>query len=455
MTLLPRLSAALLLASSLAAAQPPSLPSGLGGAPSLPSFGPPSTPLNSAPTDSASHASAVSGFAEWRSGLRLNSDPLQQRQSINEGRLSLALDYPFELGTAAVSSRLAGDLLIDSVDQRSTVSLQSGSGPLDLREAWLGFSPLAALDLKVGRQPLTWGSGDLLFINDLFSKDWNSFFSGRDSEYLKAPSDAVKAALFLERINIDLVWLPEFDADRYIDGRRISYYDPASDAAAGRDRAFTALQPDGDEWAVRAYQTVAGIEIAGYGYRGYWKSPTSFDPAAGLPSFGRLQVVGASLRGAVAGGIGNIELGYYDSLDDRAGDDPLHPNNQTRLLIGFEHELANQLTAGWQLYIERTEHYQGYRDGLADQRDAVAKRRTLLTNRLSYESHNQTVSWSLFSFYSPSDEDFYLRPKVSWKVNDQLRLEGGFNLFGGRQANSFFGQFEEASNGYLAARLSF
>lgn len=451
MTALPRLSATLLLASSLAGAQPPSLPNGLGTAPTLPSF----TPLAASTPPAPEPRWAVSGFVEWRSGLRLHNDPLQKRQSINEGRLSLAIDKPFELGATSFGSRLAGDLLIDSVDDRSTVALQNGSGPFDLREAWLGFSPLTMMDVKIGRQPLTWGSGDLVFINDLFSKDWNSFFSGRDTEYLKAPSDAVKTALFLDNVNLDLVWLPEFDADRYIDGHRISYYDPASGAAAGRASAFTALQPNGQEWALRAYNTVAGVEIAGYGYRGYWKSPASFDPDAGLPSFGRLQVIGASLRGSVAGGIGNLELGYYDSRDDRDGSDPLHPNSQTRLLLGFEHELADQLTAGWQLYAERTEHYRSYAAGLASGQAAVAEYRTLLTNRLTYQSHNQTVSWSLFSFYSPSDEDFYLRPNVSWKVDDQLRLEAGLNLFGGRQASSFFGQFEDASNGYITARVSF
>jgi hypothetical protein len=37
---------------------------------------------------------------------------------------------------------------------------------------------------------------DLIFINDLFPKDWESFFIGRDTEYLKAPSDAAKISLF-------------------------------------------------------------------------------------------------------------------------------------------------------------------------------------------------------------------------------------------------------------------
>ena len=50
--------------------------------------------------------------------------------------------------------------------------------------------------------------GDLLFINDLFPKDWVSFFVGRDDEYLKAPSDSLKASFFNELFNLDFVYTP-------------------------------------------------------------------------------------------------------------------------------------------------------------------------------------------------------------------------------------------------------
>ncbi len=42
---------------------------------------------------------------------------------------------------------------------------------IDIREAYitLGFE---SIDLKFGRQITTWGTGDLLFINDLFPKNW-------------------------------------------------------------------------------------------------------------------------------------------------------------------------------------------------------------------------------------------------------------------------------------------
>jgi hypothetical protein len=81
-------------------------------------------------------------------------------------------------------------------------------GEFDPREAWVFVSPLDAVDIKMGRQVLTWGTGDLVFLNDLFPKDWQSFFLGRDSEYLKAPSDALKFSFFTGLANLDLVYTP-------------------------------------------------------------------------------------------------------------------------------------------------------------------------------------------------------------------------------------------------------
>ena len=52
----------------------------------------------------------------------------------------------------------------------------------ELREAYIKFKLGDQIDIKAGRQILTWGTGDLIFINDLFAKDYRSFFTGRDDQ---------------------------------------------------------------------------------------------------------------------------------------------------------------------------------------------------------------------------------------------------------------------------------
>ena len=110
---------------------------------------------------------------------------------------------------------LEGDALYD--DYESEIEA-------DIRELSIQGSPGSAVDLKVGRQVLTWGTGDLVFLNDLFPKSWVSFFSGRDDEYLKGPSDAARLTWYSDKINIDAVWTPRFEPDDYLTGARFSFF---------------------------------------------------------------------------------------------------------------------------------------------------------------------------------------------------------------------------------------
>ena len=108
-----------------------------------------------------------------------------------------------------------GDVWGDGITER---------GEYDTRETWVFLRPADFLDIKIGRQILTWGTGELVFLNDLFPKDWRSFFIGRDPEYLKAPSDAAKFSFFTGLANLDVVYTPRFDPDRFVTGEYLSYW---------------------------------------------------------------------------------------------------------------------------------------------------------------------------------------------------------------------------------------
>jgi len=68
---------------------------------------------------------------------------------------------------------------------------------------------------------------------------------------------------------------------------------------------------------------------------------------------------------------------------------------------------------------------------------------------------NQNLTLSLFNYYSPSEEDGYVRLKANYKLTDSWQAETGANVFYGEQLNAFFGQFEDASNLYVSVRYSF
>ncbi|MFC1761725.1 hypothetical protein ACFL6U_06560 [Planctomycetota bacterium] len=385
------------------------------------------------------------GFVEARAGLRLQDDPYEKDASIGEGRLQLDVSSYPEWGDIVVKGDAVGDAVLEK-------------GTFDLREANVALRPLEVMDLKIGRQILTWGTGDLIFINDMFPKDWRSFFIGRDTEYLKAPSDALKVSVFSDWGDFDLSYTPKFDPDRYITGERISYWNNNMGSIAGRNAIVATDEPDrafqDDELALRGYKNLGGYELALYGYWGFWKSPGGFDPINNVAQFPRLYVYGASAQGTVGPGIGNAEIGYYDSAQDRNGTNPLINNSEMRYLLGYSQELARNFTGGLQYYLEQMLKYNSYKAG-AGSGPARDEFRHVLTLRLTKLLLDQNLRLSLFGYYSPSDNDTYWRPIINYKASDNLALELGANLFAGQHDYTFFGQFHYNTNMYGAIRYSF
>ncbi len=387
----------------------------------------------------------LNGFYEIRSGYRTRKDKHEKDMSIMEQRFQVDISSYLDWADFKAKGDIIGDLVGEE-------------GDFDLREAYMLTSPYKFMDLKVGRQVLTWGTGDLIFINDLFPKDWQSFFIGRDVEYLKAPSDAAKVSFFSELANLDIVYTPQFDSDRFISGERISYWNSNLGRIAGRDAIQQTDKPDrwfrDDEIAARLYKNINNYEYALYFYQGYWKSPGGQNASATKAIFPDLNVYGASVRGNLGKGIGNLEIGYYESDDDLGGKNGNINNSELRFLAGYTREIGKDFTGGIQYYIEHMMDYDQYKDsmpsGLARDRD-----RHLITVRLTKLLMEQNLRCSLFTYFSPSDKDSYLRPNINYKINDNLAFEVGANIFFGDYPRTFFGQFQNDTNIYTALRYSF
>jgi hypothetical protein len=393
------------------------------------------------------------GFVDGRAGVRTQDDPYQDDRSLTELRLQLdSLTY-FDAAELQIRADFLYDDLADDIEK---VDLDNGDGFFDLREFNLLFTPIDWADMKIGRQILTWGTGDLLFINDLFPKDWNSFLLGRDEEYLKAPSDSIYASFFPAIGSIDVAYMPRFDADRYIDGRRLSYWNPALQSLAGQNAVIDAQRRDewfrDDELSARFYRPFLSWEASLYMYHGFWKSPVGANADGAY--FPRLNAYGTSAKGALGSGLANIELGYYDSREDSSPTQSV-PNDEFRFLTGYEREVAKNLTAGVQYYLEWMMEYDSYYETFPYPDTARDEFRHVLTLRLTQMLMNQDLMLSLFTFYSPSDNDAYLRPIVTYTINDHWKVTANGNFFIGEDDHTFFGQLKNNSNVNLGIRYSF
>ncbi|MCK4710079.1 MAG: hypothetical protein KAU21_15780, partial [Gammaproteobacteria bacterium] len=322
----------------------------------------------------------------------------------------------------------------------------------------LKLSPM--LDLQVGRQVLTWGTGDLLFLNDLFPKDWH-YWLGRDIEYIKAPSDAVKLSWFNPAVNFDLVYTPRFDSDRYITGERLSFWNDLLGRHSGRDDIILVDKPDDlfsdDEWSFRLYRNIGSMELALYGYDGYFKSPAGIDTTTGKFTFPAMRSLGASLRTPAGPGILNLETANWRSKDDTSGTDPFINNSETRFLMGYEWEAMKNFTVAVQYYVSKMDEYNNYIDNLPA---GILKRPELhevYTLRLTKFMINQNLKLTWFSYYSPENNDVYIRPEANYQINDQWTVEVGAEWMDvdDDEPNGFFGQFKNNSNVFVAVRYNF
>lgn len=386
------------------------------------------------------------GFVEGGLGGRLQDDAaLDRHETLEELRWRVETERTvsrFLLG-------LKADAGYDGVEDDAF---------FDWRDLTISFSLGDSLDFKVGEQVQTWGTGDLLFLNDLFPKDFVSFFAGRDDEYLKAPGTAIRMTQYNPVINVDFVWTPDFEPDSYITGERFSFFSPLAGTNVAPEPPLSAETPDetfgNGEFAVRLFRTIAGREFAMYGYRGFFKQPTARTPD-GQPAFAPLGVYGASVRQPAGPGLLNAEIAWYDSRDDRDGADPLIPNGQVRVLFGYEWEVATNFTVGLQYYVERTLDHDELTAGSPNPEFVPDEYRQVLTNRLTWRTARERYTWSLFTFLSPTDRDVYLRPQMTLRYSDTWSLVAGSNLFAGADDHTFFGQFEDATNAYLRLRFNY
>ena len=387
------------------------------------------------------------GFIENRTGVLIKNDPYQPKNFIlGETRLQLEAAW----GTKWVELRVKSDFRYDYHREKFLV---------DLREANALFLPTNWLDIKIGRQVLTWGKGDMLFINDLFPKDWRSFFSGREMSYLKAPSDAAKITFNTKWAQINAIYIPEFNPDRYVFGERISFFDPFINNFRGAENPARMREPNewfqDAEYAWRIQKYIKGFDIAFYGYYWYWKSPSGVDMNAGQYFFPKLQVHGLSLEGRMLKGIFSFEAGHYNSTDDPDGTDMLIKNSDLRFLAGYSRDLKKDFSIGVQYYIEYMLQHNALVNNLSPGMEAPDHAHDFLTLRLTKLFMSQKINVSFFGFYSISDVDAYLRPNVSYKIIDNLTADVGANIFFGERKTSFLSQFQHNNNVYGGIRFSF
>jgi hypothetical protein len=344
---------------------------------------------------------------------------------------------------------IKGELSYDHIDEESELELREGY--LDyLSDNW---------DLRLGRQVITWGLGDLIFINDVFPKDYEAFFSGRPMEYLKKGVDGIKIGMYPFFASAELVIIPFFEPNVYPDNKRFWMYDPMPTVTNRREKEPT-TNLENTEIALRVYRDVAGFDTSIYFYRGFFRQSSILPDNLSVPTkitlfYPELSIYGASLQRRVLDGIVSLEGGYYDSRQDRKGTDPMIPNKSTRFLLGYQRQFWEDFTAGIQYYTVYMHDYKYYKTNLPSGFPQGKKLQDLLTLRLTHLFMHQMLRLSFFAFWSTSDGDYMFIPEVKYNFSDHLWAAAGANIFGGGEEWNQFGSLDKNDNLYVQIRYEF
>jgi hypothetical protein len=392
----------------------------------------------------------LNGFVQANHSARVSGAPHPLGGGdflLGDERVQIQMEGFSDGGEAAFSAKV--DLYQDALKDESVV---------EVREAFVDLtSDLAGL--RLGRQIVTWGVGDLLFVNDLYPKDWLALFAGRPLEYLKVASDALKADAHLGSTSVEIVVAPYFQPDRYPTAERLVLPDPFP---AGTQRREVPVERSFENvgLSAKASRYVGDWELAAYAARTRFRSPAMMpdDPANPTEvrlAFPRLVAAGGSGTGGALGGIVSLEAAYYDSRDDSDGTDPFVENSQVKGLVGYNRSLWTDGTLGAQLLLERMLEFGAYRTGLppgAPARDEVRQTGTIRFTQLFL---HQTLTLNVFAFWGITETDGYVIPSLRYAFSDPLWGEIGANVFLAERDDTMFGAFDANDNIYVSMRYGF
>jgi hypothetical protein len=381
------------------------------------------------------------GFIDTRWGKRFDLTPhFSDQRTLAETRIQGHANWQWQGFQFNVKGDLYHDDVIDTTE-------------LDWREVYFELPDNPNYSLRVGRQNILWGFGDLLAVNDLFPKNYSSLYIGRDAEaeYMVRASDGLRGSLFFDGLSWDLVAV-KFEPNDIPSGDRLSFYSPMTQTIGGGSQQL-AIKSTND-WSLmsRLNTRLFGQEFAVFYTNTRSLLPEGYDSATNISYYPKLKTLGFNIRGELGSGVLAYDSAFYDYADKR-GDDPNIPNDSLRHILAYDLELASELSLGLQWYYETRLKQNAFLSTAPASANKSADY-SLVTLRLNQMLLSQKMTLSLFVFHSPSQEDSYYRVNLFHKFDDHWMLNIGINQFSGPDT-SRLGQLQHNSNYFAAIRWSF
>ena len=359
----------------------------------------------------------LNGFEDSYHALQV-----ERPHKIMSSRTRLRLEMRANYGEASLFSSV-------NLAYNSLIKEQSGAF---LREAYFDYAG-KYLEVKAGRQIVTWGVADGLRITDLISPMDYTEFMANDYDDIRVPVNAINLKYPGESFSAEVVFVPvpEYFVIPTNDGN--PWQMPVPNGVRMDLSGTPEKRIKNSEVGGRLRFFLENLDFSITALRTFNKSPVTvmkLDPetksALIKGVYKPMNVVGGDVSIPAGELVIRGEAGFYFG-------EPIALRNACdfRLrktfngLVGLDWYAGGNWTFMFQ-YMHKI--VMDYRDELG-----LEQNTSMLTARISKELLNNTLKLSVYGMFDVDNVGFYVRPAGDYLLNDQITLSLGADILGGRR----------------------
>ncbi|MBC7634872.1 MAG: hypothetical protein H7251_04645 [Acetobacteraceae bacterium] len=331
----------------------------------------------------------------------------------------------------------------------------------DLVEGWLRLTS-GDLGIKAGRQIIVWGRADRLNPSDVLSSREYTLLVASDDEQRRG-TIMVQARLGIGAFTLDGYWLPEFRDNRF----------PLDPNPVGAVVIPDQRVDDKSQFAMKLDRSGGSIDWSLSWFHGTDRTrdfaavplPPNSPPGTftGVQQrFPKVDVFAADAAGSLARIGWRAEIAYsrYRGIDT-----VFRKNDNLWLVAGFDADVVGGWNLNLQYSLRRVFDFSDTRAIVNPIVRAVASQSAAVNNQLDRTQHGMTarvahkwlqdtLDFELATIVYFQTADAAIRPKLSYAINDRLRITAAADIFVGPRL-SYFGRVRDLSAGFLQLNYGF
>lgn len=323
---------------------------------------------------------------------------------------------------------------------------------LRLKEGFVAFEGDYA-DVRIGRQIIVWGKADGFLVVDLISpKDYSEFLA-RDFDDMRLGVDAAKVRFLGDVSTLEIVAIPFFtpaliEYEKYGEDKN-----PWASVLPKKMVLKKSAKPSSDvqNWdlAMRLNFATSDFDL-GLFWLKLWDDVGVFELDGKTLNllYKRQNIVGLNLAVPFDIFVFRLESAFYmDRFLNRADFSSPIKKQMSVNLLGLDGSFDNLWNASVQVYWAKILDYEAFLQ--ARQEEAQ------VSFNLSKKLLRETLDLGAMIFFDINNDDYYLRSKASYDLNDNTRLDLGVDIFDAKDKASSFGRFKNNDQVFFTFKYSF